>query len=906
MRPRPPVTFLLVALFALLAQPLVAQIGTVSGAVRSAETGAPLISALVELNDASGGSVAATLTNQTGNFRIADVPAGSYELVAATTGYETGRQAVNLTAGQSVTITFDLATQAISLNPIVISASRREERALDAPAHVEVVSPVQIEERPAVQPTDHLRSVAGVDIISQGLQASNVVARGFNNIFSGALLALTDHRIAAVPSLRLNALQLIPATNEDIERIEVVLGPGSALYGPNTANGVMHIFTRSPLTYQGTSISLTGGERSVFQASGRTAQMVGENLGVKVSGMYFRGDEWEHTDQAEVIARQNALPGDPNTRIGLRNFEAERYSVDGRIDWRITPGATGILSAGRAANLKGIELTGLGASQVRDFTYNYVQARFNTGGLFAQAYTTFSSAGDTYLLRTGLPTTDESRFYVGQVQHAVSPTNWQDFTYGVDYLRTDPDTKGTIHGRFEDEDTYTEIGAFLQSETTLADRLDVVLAGRIDRHSVVDELVFSPRAALVFRPAELHTIRASYNRAYSNPGSVQLFLDLPSGPAPGEIGQLGYTIRAQGTGRDGISFETDEGEFVMRSPFAADPLQMQDITVPALWAYQVQGLAGSLQARGDFNQAQAAAFVQFMTPQIPVTEVYGINPVTQVSSEFTGVADVPGIRESNTTSYEIGYNGILGGRLLLAADVWYAQRDNFISSAIPQSPLLHLNPADVVPWAQPRIQAFLTAGGVPNAAELSAEMAQGLAAIPGGVVAAPGVPAIGPDLVVSYRNYGDIDLWGSDLAATALFGPWSVGVTGSWVSEDYFETQGQIVTLNAPTVKGSATLGYRNEDAGFNAEARVRHMGEFPVVSGAFVGITCIDPEATNSEECVESNTLADLTLGYDIGAVPGAALQLSVQNVFDTDYRSFVGVPDMGRLALLRLRYEF
>jgi len=900
------VRFLLVSLLTLVAQPLVAQTGTVSGAVRSAETGAPLISAVVQLNDGSGGRIAATLTNQTGNFRMADVPAGSYELVASITGYESGRQPVTVSAGQSISVDFDLAPQAITLDPIVISASRREERALDAPAHVEVVTPIQIEERPAVQPTDHLQGVAGVDIVNQGLQASNVVARGFNNVFSGALLALTDHRIAAVPSLRVNALQLVPATNEDIERIEVVLGPGSALYGPNTANGVMHIFTRSPLTYQGTSLSLTGGERSVFQASGRTAQLIGENVGVKISGMYFRGEEWEYTDPAEVIAREAALPGDPDTRIGLRDFDAERYSVDGRIDWRITPDATAILSAGRAANLKGIELTGLGASQVRDFTYNYVQARFNTGGLFAQAYTTFSSAGDTYLLRTGLPTTDESRFYVGQIQHAVSPTNWQDFTYGVDYLRTDPDTKGTIHGRFEDSDTYTEVGAFLQSETTLADRLDVVLAGRVDRHSVVDEIVFSPRAALVFRPAELHTIRASFNRAYSNPGSVQLFLDLPSGPAPGQIGQLGYTVRAQGTGRDGISFRNEQGEFVMRSPFAADRLAMEDITVPSLWAYQLRGLAGVLQAEGRLDPQQAAAFVQFMAPQVPATSIYGINPVTQVTSEFTGVEDIPGIRESNTTTYEIGYNGILGGRLLLAADVWYAQRDNFISSAIPQSPLLLLNPTDVVAWAQPRIQQFLQGGGVPNAEELAAEMAQGLATIPGGVVAAPGVPAAGPDLVASYRNYGDIDLWGSDIAATALFGPWTVGVSGSWVSDDYFETEGQIITLNAPTLKGSGSIGYRNDAAGFNAEARVRYMGDFPVVSGAFIGITCIDPDATNSEDCVESSTVADLTMGYELPPVPGATLQLTVQNVFDSDYRSFVGVPNIGRLALLRLRYEF
>ena len=106
----------------------------------------------------------------------------------------------------------------------------------------------------------------GVDIITEGIQSTNVLVRGFNNIFSGSLHALTDHRLAGVPSLRVNLLHFIPSTDEDIERMEVVLGPGSALYGPNTANGVLHIFTRSPLdsASTGTTVTLGGGERSVF------------------------------------------------------------------------------------------------------------------------------------------------------------------------------------------------------------------------------------------------------------------------------------------------------------------------------------------------------------------------------------------------------------------------------------------------------------------------------------------------------------------------------------------------------------------------------------------------------------------------------------------------------------------
>ena len=60
------------------------------------------------------------------------------------------------------------------------------------------------------------------------------------------------------------------------------------------------------------------------------------------------------------------------------------------------------------------------------------------------------------------------------------------------------------------------------------------------------------------------------------------------------------------------------------------------------------------------------------------------------------------------------------------------------------------------------------------------------------------------------------------------------------------------------------------------------------------------------SGECVQSFTLLDLLVGYTLPQLRGASLQLSVQNLFDQEYRSFPGVPNVGRMALLRLRYEF
>ena len=79
--------------------------------------------------------------------------------------------------------------------------------------------------------------------------------------------------------------------DDDVERMEVVLGPGSALYGPNTANGVLHILTRSPLSAPSTTFSIMGGERDLLHGMFRVSQPFGDNFGVKLSGQYLQADD---------------------------------------------------------------------------------------------------------------------------------------------------------------------------------------------------------------------------------------------------------------------------------------------------------------------------------------------------------------------------------------------------------------------------------------------------------------------------------------------------------------------------------------------------------------------------------------------------------------------------------------
>jgi iron complex outermembrane receptor protein len=913
------------------AAPLAAQTGAITGRVTDAATGTPLPGARLDLLTAAGQSGGSGFSDQDGQFRLANLQGGTYTLVVTLIGYENRRiEGVQVVPGQTSMQGIALAPAAFELNPIIVSASKRQEKAIDAPASVAVVDSRTIAERPATTPVDHLRSVPGVDVMTSGVQSTNVVVRGFNNVFSGALHALTDNRIAGVPSLRLNALHFIPSNDDDIERMEVVLGPGAALYGPNTANGVLHIVTKSPLDAQGSTFSIGGGEQSLLQAQFRTATRLSDQFGFKLSGQYMKAKEWAYTDPVEAAEKakfagntffkqdlMNAVGIDAAEAdrrialIGARDNDVERWGVEGRADWRPNAATSVILSGGTSLS-NGIELTGLGAGQAVDWRSSYVQARANWNRLFVQGYLNASNAGDTYLLRNGAPIVDRSKLYVAQIQHGFELGERQNFTYGMDLLYTNPVTEGSINGGYEDEDQTTEFGAYLQSETALHPKLNLVLAGRVDHHSALPDNVFSPRAGLVFKPTESQALRFTFNRAFSTPSSLNQFLDLGSALPNAQLAALGYSVRVQGTGTNGFRFQQNGG-YQMRSPFnrfAGQPADLMAVNA----ANTLHMAANALFAQGAISQG-LLDYIHTMQPgagELGLSYLDLNNP-TAGPQALSGLqlGDVSRIRESTTTTYEAGYKGLVGERLLLSADLYYSQIENFVTPLTIATPLIMLDGQSAGAYLVPRLVPLFESQGMSQAEAQATAMAlvTGMASVPVGVVSSGDINAHGAQTLATYYNVDErINLWGTDLSAMALLTE-TLSLTGtlSLVNKDQFETkQGTKVTLNAPKMKGSVAFGYRSNENGLSGEVRTRFNEGFPVRSGVYNGTVCIGEKPEDgADDCVKSSTLVDLTLGYRL-PIQGASIQLSVQNALDEKYRSFPGVPVIGRMALVRLKYDF
>jgi iron complex outermembrane receptor protein len=868
------VTLLLLA----VARPLLAQSGSISGRIVEQASRLPVENARVAA--VSGDvTVRSSVTDSDGRYRLTGVPGGRYVLVVSRIGQQLRRTApFDLAEGQSLTTDLETSAAAERLEEVITSASRRTERTMDSPASTSVVSEQLIASRAALTTTDHVRSLPGVDVASGGLVQSSVVTRGFNNVFSGTLLTLTDYRIASVPSLRINVPYLVPTPPEDIERVEVVLGPGAALYGPNSANGVMHIITKSPFESEGTTLTVGGGERSVARGAVRHAQKFGEKVAFRVSGDWLTGEDWQYVDPAEPAGT-------------TRDFSVRRWAADARIDIRPTPGLEWTTTYGRATASRALELTGTsGAAQVKDWVNQGIQTRVHREKFFAQAFANFSNSGSTQLLRSGTGIVDHSRQFVGQIQQGFTRGRY-DITLGADGQVTDPRTEGTINGRNEDDDRIQEVGGYMHAVARLTDKIDLSGAARLDHNSRLADAILSPRAALVYRPKTGQSLRLTFNSAFTTPANFSLFLDLPSGTIPfGALGQ--YRVVALGVPKDGFHFRTDCNGLCMRTPFAAIPGGTPD---PAAFLEADATLRWRTAVEVVIAQNAAAAFLRGLPAPTKASVQSNLGVLDPTTKTFRRVAaadvrDVERLEPSHINAYETGYRGLIGSRVQVSVDAWYENRRNFIGPSLVETPNVFLDSATTT--------AYLQSFGVP-AANAQA-LGGGLAKVPVGTISPdhPLTNAPGPDIIVTYRNYGKLDVWGSDFGGEVLLTD-RVSVLGSysWVNRDLFprsEVGGlSDVTLNAPANKASLIARYRDQRRSHGAELRTRYVAGFPVQSGVYSGE-------------VDTYTLLDANLDFALPRVPGAQLSITGTNLLNTLHREFVGVPEIGRLVLTQLRFSF
>jgi len=506
------------------------------------------------------------VSDVSGRFSISGVPAGTYDLRVQRLGQRAQTMTgVQVTAGQETQVNVSLASVPLALGGVVVSASRRAEKITDAPATVTRIDAAAIQNTVGNSFAPALKEVKGIDFIQVGITAVGINARGFNSAFNNRMLMMEDNRIAVLPENGLPVGTFTPIPKVDLAGIEVLVGPGSALYGPDASNGVLTLTTKDPREYPGTTIEVAGGVRNFFDVQGRQAGTFGGNFGYKLTGEYQQAKDFSNRNiYAPIVTNGPVSPelsASWDTDV-MRGSGALVYYMPNLSRFELTAG-------GSKSN--GIGQTSVGRNQLVDWQYRVGQAKFTHPNWFAQAYMTQSLSGDTYQLnaysqnRLRFPTISEDsvkhlsdfpaegKLMAAEVQNTfvVPQLNSLRLTWGGQYRHDIVSSKRQwLVDRNTGKDIETDQkGVYGQADLPLSSMLRAVFAARYDKHELFDGQ-FSPKAAVLLTPAQDQTFRVSFNRAFKSPTTLQTGFFFPDfAPLVGVFGNPnGYLIKnAAGT-----------------------------------------------------------------------------------------------------------------------------------------------------------------------------------------------------------------------------------------------------------------------------------------------------------------------------------------------------------------------
>ncbi|MEM6378606.1 MAG: carboxypeptidase-like regulatory domain-containing protein, partial [Bacteroidota bacterium] len=407
---------------------------TIAGTIKGDNSETLIGASILVLGTSTG-----TVTDEQGQFSLNYSGAFPISIEVAYTGYAT--QIIELEAANT-TLSIEMEEGFILGQEVVISASRRAEKLQEAPSAVSIISSEDVSASGgAVSPIRALINTPGVELQQQTGQRINLALRGSSGVFATNVFPMLDYRSLISPGLEFFDSQNSPINNIDIERIEVVLGPGSALYGPDVTTGVVHFISKDPFRHPGTTVELVYGEMNTLKTSLRHAGHSEDGkFGYKLNARYGSGQDF-------------ALdPNDPDDQIVLSNFqEVIRRGVI-TPEGAVNPQADGptLLTTGQlqdpdywAAAVNGslyfrpsdeTELVAAGGWNAgSSIFYNELgegfsssaegwgQVRLNHKGLFAQMYYITNNGGTdnnpTYLNRTGLIAPLRRSHFESQLQY---------------------------------------------------------------------------------------------------------------------------------------------------------------------------------------------------------------------------------------------------------------------------------------------------------------------------------------------------------------------------------------------------------------------------------------------------------------------------------------------------------
>ncbi len=818
--------------------------GTIVGTVTRSDDGTPLASVTVGVR----GPGTTAVTNTQGRYQIDRVPAGTYILVFRWLGYKPAEVAVTVTAGSSVTANATLEPHPIALSDLVVTtASKAPERVTQAPAAISVIDARTLQSTSITgQAPLALAAVPGVDLAQNGVNDFNVNTRGFNSSLNRRVLVLIDGRDVATGFLGNQEWNALPIPTEDIAAMELVRGPGSALYGANAYAGVLNIKTPTAREVVGTKVSIGGGQLSTAKADIRHAGLFYDGrFGYRVNVGYYRSDTWSRSRTAidgyalsreyapatdsllfrgicsSCIRRElrplNGQTADPVTGAltGERDPVKSTYG-SARLDYYSSSGDVATGEFGMAVAENETAVTGIGRVQITKSIRPYARFNYAAKSFDIMGYWNGRNTKEPqYSLASGAGLKERSDvFHLEAQQKNTFAGDRGRFVLGASLRKNSVNTQRTLINRLDDDRSDNYYALFSQLEYKLSDVTKLVLAGRYDLGGLIDGQ-FSPKAALVYTPSDRHSFRFTFNKAFQTPNYSEFFLNAAAG-APVNFTALEAGIRASALGPALVG--VPEGQLFDNS--AAVPIR----------------------ARGNSK-----------------------------------------LLVEKNTGLEIGYRSDLTDKLFVSLDAYVNVLKDFVTDLLPGAN------SSFAPWTAPSAVPAAFRGALATAVRnillsrsATATAGRGLTRQEDGKTA----------IVVSYANAGKATQHGFELAAGIQLADEFRADANLTVFRFTIKEQlaGDQLLPNTPSAKGNVVLTYAGRQ-GLDLGLNFRMVKGYDWAAGVFAG-------------WIEPQSLVDLNAGYAVNN--NLRVYLTANNVFNQQRYSLFGGSVNGRRMLGGLTTRF
>ncbi len=496
---------LLSVLMLLAAAPTFAGTGSIDGIVRD-RADQPVVGAQVLLQP--GG--VETTTDEAGRFSFAGVPAGNTRLLVLADGHA-DEHVPPFTLAEGETKKLAITVTLMFRQELVVTGTRTPRQLADVPIRVEVVEKQQIEKTASRTLADAVEFQPGVRVESncQNCNFSQVRLLGLDGAYSQILF---DSQPVMSSLAAVYGIEHIPARL--IERLEVVKGGGSALYGPGSVAGVINVIPHEPVQNGGsaeTRFSWMDGAPSHSASASFDFVAPSGNTAVTVF------------TQVDSVAPID-VDGDTFTELGERDLEAGGVRLTHKLrgndrltfDWSRT---TEDRRGGNKLHLPEHEADIAEAVNSRRdafaLSYSHVPSEFFDAKVTLGYNRT---KRDSYYGAEQDPNaygSSENPLLIADIllHHAVGR---HDYTWGVQHSNDQLEDRQPAYDLVTDEE-FTNTGVYFQDEWRVDERWTLLSGARVDKHSEIDDAIISPRAALRFSPRKDINLRVSVASGFRPP-----------------------------------------------------------------------------------------------------------------------------------------------------------------------------------------------------------------------------------------------------------------------------------------------------------------------------------------------------------------------------------------------------